>query len=88
MYWSGKGNDLRNTQTRELDLTGVTAASLSLKSRFDIETDYDYLYAEASIDGGATWTYLDGTVDGAPFAARRHRTTRPSPARPAENGST
>ena len=67
MYWSGKGNDLRNTQTRELDLTGVTSASLSLKSRFDIETDYDYLYAEASVDGGATWTYLDGTVDGAPF---------------------
>ena len=66
-WWSDKGNDLDNTMTRTLDLTGKTSASLTLKARYDIEEDFDYLYAQASTDGGATWTTLDGTVDGKPF---------------------
>ncbi|RJK96762.1 immune inhibitor A domain-containing protein [Vallicoccus soli] len=71
-FWSGQGDDLSNTMTRELDLTGATTASMSLKARFDIEGNeedgyYDYLYAQASFDGGENWTSLDGTVDGVPF---------------------
>lgn len=66
-WWSGSGDDLANTMTRELDFTGRTTAAMTLKARFDIEADYDYLYAQASLDGGATWTSLDGTVNGAPF---------------------
>lgn len=67
MYWSGKGDDVDNNMVRDLDLTGKTSASLALKARYDIEADFDYLYVQASTDGGATWTSLDGTVNGAPF---------------------
>ncbi|MCW2566535.1 MAG: family metalloprotease protein [Mycobacterium sp.] len=66
-WWSGQGDDLANSMTRNLDLTGRSAASLTLRGRYAIEPDYDYLYAQVSTDGGADWTSLDGTVDGAPF---------------------
>jgi immune inhibitor A len=67
MYWSGSGDDLSNTMTRELDLSGGSSASLSLQARYEIEADYDYLYAQVSTDGGESWTSLDGQVDGEPF---------------------
>ncbi|MER6627219.1 immune inhibitor A domain-containing protein [Streptomyces sp. NPDC000987] len=66
-WWSGSGNDLRNTLTRSVDLTGRTSAELTLDGWYDIEADYDYLYTEVSTDGGANWTALDGTVNGQPI---------------------
>ncbi|MFF8634375.1 immune inhibitor A domain-containing protein [Streptomyces pilosus] len=66
-WWSGSGDDLRNTLTRSVDLTGRTSAALTLDGWYEIEADYDFLYAEASTDGGANWTALDGTVDGQPI---------------------
>ncbi|MEU8525112.1 immune inhibitor A domain-containing protein [Streptomyces sp. NPDC048629] len=63
-WWSNMGDDLKNTLTRSVDLTGKTSASLELQGWYDIELDYDYLYAEVSTDGGANWTALDGTADG------------------------
>jgi immune inhibitor A len=67
-WWSGSGDDLRNTLTRSVDLTGKSSAALTLDGWYDIEANYDYLYAEASTDGGANWTALDGTFDGQPIA--------------------
>ncbi|MFD7813180.1 immune inhibitor A domain-containing protein [Streptomyces sp. NPDC059785] len=64
-WWSGSGDDLRNTLTRSVDLTGKSAATLSLDGWWDIEDGYDYLYTEVSTDGGSTWTAVDGTADGA-----------------------
>ena len=67
-FWSGSGDNLNTTMTAPLDLTRVrSGATLSMKARYDIEADYDYLYVQASTDGGATWTALDGTVGGEPF---------------------
>lgn len=63
-WWSGMGDNLKNTLTRSVDLTGRSAASLTLDGWWDIEDGFDYLYAEASTDGGANWTPLDGTADG------------------------
>ncbi|WP_030691598.1 immune inhibitor A domain-containing protein [Streptomyces globisporus] len=63
-WWSNMGDDLKNTLTRSVDLTGKTSASLELQGWYDIELDYDYLYAEVSTDGGANWTALNGTADG------------------------
>lgn len=60
-WWSGSGDDLRNTLTRAVDLTGKASASLSLDGWWDIEQDYDYLYTEVSTDG-ANWTPVDGTL--------------------------
>ncbi|MFJ4812301.1 immune inhibitor A domain-containing protein [Streptomyces longwoodensis] len=61
-WWSGSGDDLRNTLTRTVDLTGKSSASLSLTGWWDIEKDYDFLYTEVSTDGGASYTPIDGTL--------------------------
>ncbi|MCX2185674.1 immune inhibitor A [Streptomyces sp. SKN60] len=63
-WWSNMGDDLKNTLTRSVDLTGKTSASLELQGWYDIELDYDYLYTEVSTDGGANWQAVDGTADG------------------------
>ncbi|MFI6205308.1 immune inhibitor A domain-containing protein [Streptomyces sp. NPDC051041] len=64
-WWSGSGDNLSHTLTRSVDLTGRSSAALTLDGWYDIEADYDYLYTEVSTDGGATWTPVDGTADGA-----------------------
>ncbi|WP_179201734.1 immune inhibitor A domain-containing protein [Streptomyces caniscabiei] len=64
-WWSGSGDNLSNTLTRSVDLTGKSSAALTLDGWYDIEAEFDYLYTEVSTDGGANWTAIDGTVDGA-----------------------
>ncbi|MDX6361018.1 MAG: immune inhibitor [Streptomyces sp.] len=64
-WWSGSGDNLKNTLTRPVDLTGKSKATLTLDGWWDIEGGYDYLYTEVSTDGGSNWTALDGTADGA-----------------------
>ncbi|WP_328538508.1 immune inhibitor A domain-containing protein [Streptomyces sp. NBC_00344] len=64
-WWSGMGDNLSNTLTRSVDLTGKSKASLDLSGWWDIEKDYDFLYAEVSTDGGADWNAIDGKADGA-----------------------
>ncbi|MER7777182.1 immune inhibitor A domain-containing protein [Streptomyces sp. NPDC096191] len=66
-WWSGSGDNLKNTLTRSVDLTGKTSAALTLDGWYDIEANYDYLYTEVSTDGGANWTAIDGTFDGQPI---------------------
>ncbi|MFD3757316.1 immune inhibitor A domain-containing protein [Streptomyces sp. NPDC058622] len=68
-WWSNMGDDLKNTLTRSVDLTGKKSAALSLKGWWDIEAEYDYLYTEVSTDGGANWTALAGTADGVALPA-------------------
>ncbi|GIG90944.1 immune inhibitor A domain-containing protein [Plantactinospora endophytica] len=75
-WWGGSADDLSNTLTRTLDLTGATTAAITAKAQYEIEEDYDYLYAEVSTNGGSTWTALpneqidesengiDGSTDG------------------------
>ncbi|MFH9298090.1 immune inhibitor A domain-containing protein [Streptomyces sp. NPDC017520] len=63
-WWSDMGDNLSNTLTRSVDLTGKSKATLDLSGWYDIEADYDYLYTEVSDNGGANWTALDGTADG------------------------
>ncbi|MEU5939484.1 immune inhibitor A domain-containing protein [Micromonospora sp. NPDC047548] len=63
-YFSGNDDDLNNTMTRTLDFTGKSTAALSMKGRYSIEAGFDYLFFEASLDGGTTWTALPATVDG------------------------
>jgi immune inhibitor A len=79
-FFSGNEDDLNSTMTRTLDFTGKSSASLSMKGRYDIEAGYDYLFFEASLDGGQTWTALPGTVNGQPLPEI-------SPGRPALDGS-
>jgi bacillopeptidase F (M6 metalloprotease family) len=53
--------------TRPVDLSDASTAALTLKARYEIEAGFDYLYVQASTDGGTTWTSLDGTAGGEPF---------------------
>jgi immune inhibitor A len=55
-WWSGRGDGLSNTLTRDVPAGDV---SVSAASWYSIEQDYDYLYAEYSSDGGQTWKELD-----------------------------
>src|SRR3712207_8564492 len=81
-YFSGNADDLRNSMTRDLDLTGTTAPTLSFKARYNIEEGFDFLYVRASVDG-QKWTALDGTVNGEPFIR-----DGANPPRPALGGDT
>ncbi|MER7418775.1 immune inhibitor A domain-containing protein [Micromonospora peucetia] len=66
-FFSGNRDDLNSTMTRTLDLTGKSSAALSLKGRYNIEADYDYLFFEVSLDGGQSWSTLPGTANGQPL---------------------
>ena len=59
-WWSGRGDTIDSMLTRELDLTGVTQATLTFRTWFDIEEWYDYAYVAVSEDGGQTWVTLAG----------------------------
>lgn len=63
-WWTGSADNLNATLTREIDLTGYKHATLRANAWYDIEAGYDYLYAETSTDGGATWTRLGPGIDG------------------------
>jgi immune inhibitor A len=58
--WSGRGDNLDSTLTRELDLTDVKKATLTFRTWFDTERWFDFGYVEASSDGGKTWHTLAG----------------------------
>ncbi|QLQ40267.1 immune inhibitor A domain-containing protein [Micromonospora robiginosa] len=66
-YFSGNADDLNSSMTRTLDFTGKSTAALTMKGRYNIETGFDYMFFEASLDGGSSWVSLPGTVDGRPL---------------------
>ena len=55
-WWSGRGDDLKNTLTRTLTLAAGQSVTVSADLWYAIEESYDFLYAEYSTDGGAHWT--------------------------------
>ena len=65
-FWSNKGDQSDMTLTREFDFTNVSSPiALSYSMWYDLETDYDYLFLEASTDG-KSWQILNtpsGTGD-------------------------
>lgn len=66
-FYSNRGDDLANSMTTAIDLTGKSTASFTSKARYSIEAGYDYAYFQASTDGGSTWKSLNGTIGGQPF---------------------
>ena len=52
VFWSNRGDESDMTLTREFDFTGVSAPiNLSFAMWHDLETDYDYVFLEASTNG-------------------------------------
>jgi immune inhibitor A len=51
-FWSNRGDESDMTLTRSFDFTNVSAPiSMSFSMWYDLETDYDYVFLEASTDG-------------------------------------
>jgi hypothetical protein len=58
MFWSSRGDESDMTLTREFDFGGVSGPiNMSFGMWHDLETDYDYVFLEASTDG-ETWEIL------------------------------
>lgn len=58
-FWSNKGDESDMTLTREFDFSGVsTPITLQYQMWYEIEKDYDYVFVEASTDGGKTWKII------------------------------
>jgi hypothetical protein len=57
-WWSNRADQSNPRLTREIDLTGVNAATLTFRAWYRLEEDYDYAYVSASEDGGKTWKTL------------------------------
>ena len=66
-FWSNQGDESNMTLTRSFDFSGYRGAlTLTYWTWFHLEKDYDYVYVEASQDGGETWEILItpfGTAD-------------------------
>lgn len=67
----GNNANLSLTGTNDILLSGIAGPILTFNTRHDLESGYDYLYAEASSDAGATWGSL-GRLNGiqSTFVAR------------------
>ena len=65
-WWSGDGDDLDNTLTRDVTLPAGAPASLTFQARYDIEDcgpdPCDYAYVQVSTDGGANWAAIPGSI--------------------------
>jgi immune inhibitor A len=58
-FWSNRGDESDITLTRSFDFRDVeTPIELSYWVWYDIEEGWDYVYLEASTDGGETWDIL------------------------------
>lgn len=58
-WWSNRGDSSDITLSRTFDFTSVNGPiTMTYDTWYDIETDYDYIYLMASIDGG-NWQILE-----------------------------
>ena len=70
-WWSGRGDGMDARLTREIDLRGLSAATLNFRLWYEIEEGWDYAYVAVSADGGISWQSMAG-----------QHTTAGEPARP------
>lgn len=61
-YYSGKGNNLDNSMSTALDLTGKSSAQLSFKIWYQIEQDWDYGSIQVKESGSSTWETIPGNI--------------------------
>ena len=58
-FWSNMGDESNPTLSQTFDLTGVSGpVSLAFKTWYDLETDYDYVFISATMDG-ENWDILN-----------------------------
>ncbi len=59
LWWSGRVDNSDTMLTREFDLAGLSKATLTFWTWYDIEPDFDYAYVQVSADG-KKWEILPG----------------------------
>ncbi len=60
-FYSGSGNNLANTMTTSSPVSVQAGDTLRVWVVYDIETNWDYAYVEASTDG-STFTPIEGSI--------------------------
>jgi len=58
-WWSGQGHERTTTMAHQVTLAAGQPATLTAKTWYDIEQDFDYAYLEVSSDGGSSWTAVE-----------------------------
>ena len=58
-WWSNSGDSIDATLSHRVDLPLGATASMDYEVWFEIEKDWDYLYLEASVDGGRNWQIIE-----------------------------
>ena len=61
-WWTNRGDNVDNTLTRSVPAS--SSVTVTASAWYDIEDGYDYLWAEYSRDGGATWAPLGKQITG------------------------
>ncbi|MFD7444824.1 immune inhibitor A domain-containing protein [Streptomyces sp. NPDC059909] len=61
-WWTGSADGLNESVTRSLP--AASRITVTAKAWYDIEKNFDYLFAEYSLDGGTSWVRAGSPVDG------------------------
>lgn len=61
-WWSNRGDMVDTSLTRAFDLRGLSSATLSFWSWYDLEEGFDYAYIMVSGDHGESWSTLPATT--------------------------
>jgi immune inhibitor A len=62
-FWYSNRGDVSNPRlTREVDLSGLSTATLRFRAWYRLEQSYDYGYISVSADNGATWRTLTSST--------------------------
>ena len=59
VMWGNRGDDSDSRLYTEVDLTGVTSATLTFWTWYDMEKLWDFAYVIVSTDGGKHWQMLE-----------------------------
>ena len=58
VLWGNTADQGDHQLLKELDLTGLSQATLTFDHKYEIEEEWDYGMVQVSVDGGKTWTSL------------------------------
>lgn len=58
VLWANTGDLADNRMIKEVDLTGLSAATLTFDTQYQIEEQWDFAAVQISTDGGNSWTSL------------------------------
>jgi immune inhibitor A len=57
-FWGHRNDESHTRLTRAFDLTSLASATLTYRTWYEIEEDWDYAYLTVSADGGQTWSIV------------------------------